>query len=200
MAALRDHGTGSSVPDWEPSLGSNKCVCTHAANDLIRKSQTTGSIVARLAPDIQTYWVTGTSAPCLSIFKPLYLGNVSWPEVGPEPTGQYDEATLWWTHERLHRRALEKYAAAVRLICPERDRMQAKFLAEERELRQRTAAADAEERANVLGAFSARCWAEAKEATFRWIDKLEALPWRRRIPWLYHWYWRGKNKAAGLKL
>ncbi len=94
MAVLRDHGAGSGMAGWAPYKGSNKSVCAHAADPIVRKSQTTGSMVARLDADVQTYWVTGTSAPCLNIFKPLYLIGAPWPDLGPAPSGTYDEASL----------------------------------------------------------------------------------------------------------
>jgi len=197
MAILRDHGPRSSSPGWSPARGSNKCVCAHAADPLFRRSQTTGSFVGRLGRDSQTYWVTGTSAPCTSLFKPLHLGDVEWPALGPEPTASYDEATLWWTHERLHRRALKNYEAFVRLVRPELDQLQKEFLAEEKTLRTNTADLDSKERANALGALSARCFSKAGDSTDGWYAKLKALRPRGHTPWLYRRYWKGQNRAAG---
>ncbi len=199
MAVLRDHGAGSGTSGWAPYKGSNKSVCAHAADPIVRKSQTTGSMVARLAADVQTYWVTGTSAPCLSVFKPLYLEAAPWPDLGPAPRGTYDEASLWWTHERLHRAALAKYAPAIQIIRPQRDELEARFLAGERALRAELQDADPETRADALGAFAARCWAEAKEATLGWRAKVEAIALRPAQPWLYGLYWRAQNRRAGLE-
>jgi len=198
MAVLRDHGAGSGASGWTPHKGSNKSICAHAADPILRKSQATGSMVARLGADVQTYWVTGTSAPCLSIFKPLYLVGAPWPDLGPEPGGTYDEASLWWTHERLHRAALRNYGAALQIIRPGRDQLEARFLAEERALRDELRGADPRTCADTLGAFAARCWAEAREAMLGWRDKVEALPLRAMQPWLYSFYWRGQNRRAGL--
>ena len=55
--------------------------------------------------------MTGTSATDLSIFKPLFFG-MGLPDMGPAPGGTYTEGALWWTHERLHRRAMADYAVA----------------------------------------------------------------------------------------
>ena len=92
MSALRDHGPAAG-PDWTPARGFKGAdVCDHAGFGPIRRSQSTGSLVSHLAPGLQTHFLTGTSAPCTSIFKPVWLG-AELPESGPAPTGTYDEAS-----------------------------------------------------------------------------------------------------------
>ena len=55
-------------------------------------------------------WMTGTSATDLSAFKPLFF-DADMPDTGPLPRGTYTEGSLWWKHERLHRRAVADYHA-----------------------------------------------------------------------------------------
>lgn len=196
MDILRDHGRGGSMPEWTPNRGSNKWVCAHAADPLVCFSETTGSLVARLAENSQTYWVTGTASPCTSLFKPLYLGQARWPDLGREPAARYDEGTLWWAHERLHRRALMNYPAFRQLVRPELDEMQKRFLAEERAMRVCTAGESAERQTETLSAFSARCFAEAQQATQQWIAKMEAFRPRGHTSPLYRLFWRWQNRAA----
>lgn len=50
---------------------SNADVCMHARGKL-RPSQTTQSMISRLGADNSRVWVTGGSAPCVSLFKPLF--------------------------------------------------------------------------------------------------------------------------------
>jgi dipeptidase len=81
---------GTSGRPWTPAAGSNGDICMHYGDDLIRGSQTTGSLVAHLRPDgSATFWLTGTSAPCLSLFKPFYLdtAGAGLPTVPPTPAG-----------------------------------------------------------------------------------------------------------------
>ena len=84
-------------------------VCMHAAPGEMREWQATGAMIADLAAQGPTVWMTGTSATDLSIFKPLFFG-MELPDMGPAPSGTYTEGALWWTHERLHRRAMADYA------------------------------------------------------------------------------------------
>ncbi len=93
---LRAHRRGNE----SPLEGSNGDVCMHASGP-IRRSQTTGSLIAWLGPQGPRLAVTGTSAPCLSLFRPLTLG-VDSQVLAPAP----DQAPLWQAWEAVHRAAL----------------------------------------------------------------------------------------------
>jgi dipeptidase len=69
MAALRDHGErAANDPSWNPGKGwLMNTLCVHAGFGPSRPSQTTGSMVAHLAPDLPTCWLTGTSAPSRAV-------------------------------------------------------------------------------------------------------------------------------------
>ncbi|MGH8441812.1 MAG: C69 family dipeptidase [Nevskiaceae bacterium] len=105
----------------DPADGSNADVCMHAAG-LIRRHQTTGSMIARLAAAGPTAVFTGTSAPCLSIFRPTaFEGEFS----VLTPADKQVEALLWRRHELLHRRALGDPSLRLRLRAT-RDEIEAK--------------------------------------------------------------------------
>ncbi|HZP13422.1 MAG TPA: C69 family dipeptidase [Nevskiaceae bacterium] len=95
---LRRHAAGNE----NPARGSNRDVCMHA-NGFIRRHQTTGSMIARLSPDGIGVAFTGTSAPCLSIFRPAAFTGVFSVLTSPE---HEQTAPLWQTHEAIHMRAL----------------------------------------------------------------------------------------------
>jgi secernin len=79
----------------------NADVCMHAGG-LTRPSQTTASMLAALRPGKPPeIYVTGTSAPCLSLFQPLSFDAC--PETHPEMSFTDD---LWKRFERVHHRAL----------------------------------------------------------------------------------------------
>ncbi len=95
---LRSHAHASD----NPMLGSNADVCLHAAG-YIRRSQTTGSMISRLADNDARHVLTGTSAPCLSLFRPVsFDADVNFSLL----TQPGERAHLWWLHEPRHRRAL----------------------------------------------------------------------------------------------
>jgi secernin len=106
-ARLRQHRRGNA----DPARGSNADVCMHAAG-YIRRHQTTGSMIARLDARGATVAFTGTSAPCLSIFRPVaFAGNWS----ALTAAAQRISAPLWRRHEWLHRWALADAALRERL-------------------------------------------------------------------------------------
>lgn len=65
-AQLRTHANSNE----SPLRGSNKDICMHATGP-IRRSQTTGSMICQLSDTGPRVLVTGTSAPCLSPFRPV---------------------------------------------------------------------------------------------------------------------------------
>jgi dipeptidase len=159
LATLRDHGEeADGDPAWTPAMTARRSICMHAATGE-RRSQTVSSMASDLTPGAVTHWVTGTSAPCLSLFKPLAVGHPL-PEIGPQPTDRCDGESLWWRHERLHRAALADFPAALALIAPERDALEAGF-------RARMAEAWRNGPPAVSAAIDA-CWREAGAAEDRW--------------------------------
>jgi secernin len=118
---LRAHRDGNE----DPAEGGNGDVCMHAAG-FIRRHQTTGSMIARLSAAGPTALFTGTSAPCLSIFRPAgFDGEFT----VLTPAGKEVEALLWRRHEFLHRRALADPDLRLRLRAT-RDPIEAKIFAE----------------------------------------------------------------------
>lgn len=181
MRALRDHGT--SDPQWTPARGlTDFTVCAHAGFGPVRATGTTGSLVSHLAPDVQTHFVTGTAAPCTSIFKPLWLGNAL-PLDEPIPAGTYNAATLFWRHEALHRATLRDYATCLALYRDERDELERAFIAGAL----RCAPAQRAE-------FSAHCFQHADQAEARWLAR---LPRRKHYPGvLYARAWKQFDAQA----
>jgi secernin len=183
QAVLRDHGAeAEGDPGWTPANTTHRSICMHAATGP-RRSQTVASMTSDLTPGAITHWVTGTAAPCLSLFKPVVVG-MALPDAGPAPSDQYDDKSLWWGHERLHRAALDDFPAALALIAGERDALESAF-------RARIDAAWTAGEAAVVAAIAA-CWREAEAAEARWrgavtgarrgpsaIGRAAALAWAR---------------------
>jgi dipeptidase len=108
FAALRDHGPGGA-PRWSPVNGALSAPCAHTGG-LVTATQSTASWVADLR-DGGRHWVTGTSAPCTSLFKPVTVEQPLDVDPVAMPTNRYDPAYRWWRHERLHRVAMRDYSA-----------------------------------------------------------------------------------------
>ena len=157
MRVLRDHGAAALVdPAWSPARITGRTICMHAGGG-DRRSQSVGSMVSELRAATAVHWVTASSAPCLSIFKPVIL-PAGLPDQGAAPTDRYDAGARWWRHERGHRAALGAYADRTAAFAPMRDALERGF----RERIDRAIAAD-------LGTIHLRsevdaCWREADSA------------------------------------
>ena len=218
MGVLRDHGPqAADDSSWNPGQGflMNK-ICVHAGLGPTRPSQSTGSMVAHLAPDLPTLWLTGTSAPCTGIFKPVYVGGAGLPDLGPEPGGTYDPDSLWWAHERLHRAVIRDYPTRLSLYRDERDALEAAFLDQAGEMYDRYRQVSAGERAEPLAAstrgdvgrisisaaelaaFTRSCFERAAQATARWTQAVSSAPVQQRPPRLFSLAWNRFDKQASM--
>ena len=162
----------------------------HAAPGETREWQATGAMIAELAADGPTVWMTGTSATDLSIFKPLFFG-MELPDMGPAPGGTYTEGALWWTHERLHRRAMADYASLKPEIRADFDALEAEFFAE--------APAVLGQGTAQKQAFVETCWARAEAATDAWITRLEKRNYFIQNP-DYRAMWDRFNREAAFPI
>jgi secernin len=189
MRILRDHGTDNQTPPhWHPNHESQRTICLHACADDCY-AQTTGSMVSQLAAENAVHWVTGTSAPCTSIFKPVLI-DVPLPPHGTRPTARFDLHSLWWRHERLHRAALgDNFGKFLNDIHEERDALEAKFYAEVKSVLE---GGDVTERAHVV----AKCWQEAFESEERWFARIEKTTTPDDTP--YWAAWSRMNLIAGM--
>lgn len=122
MAALRSHG-GSGHPAYRLANGALGAPCAHAGG-LLTSTQTTASWVADVTAG--QHWVTATSAPCTSIFKPVRVA----PTPADEPSNTYDERFGWWRHERAHR-AWVGNPTAYADVVQARDRLERRWVQEE---------------------------------------------------------------------
>lgn len=179
MAALRGHGGMAPHAGW-----TMRSPCAHADWRPTRHAgQTTASMVSRLDPARSSHWLTGTSSPCLSVFKPVPLDGDPI-HSGPQPSSGYDGRSLFWLHERLHRRVLRAYDRLEPLTATDRDALQARAL----------------EPGRLDGAAAQAVWDEHLAALPAWIDRVENAGGPATAPLLFRAYWRRQNRRDGLPL
>ena len=95
------------------------------AGGRVTSTQTTSSWVADLRGRPR-HWATATSAPCTSLFKPTASTSPS--ACRPTSRNRYDETSLWWRHERLHRLTLRDHLGLLARYRHARDRTEATWL------------------------------------------------------------------------
>jgi dipeptidase len=190
MHLLRDHGPDADEK-WIPGKGITGAeVCAHASFGPVRSSQSVGSMVSHLTKDGDTHWLTGTSAPCLSTFKPVWLDS-GLPDMGPHPTATYDEQTMWWRHENLHREVLRDYAVRQPVFRDDQNRLEASFLEKASELENKPKGKRA--------AFTEECFSQVESAEAEWLDAVTQLPIHSHRPFLDKAGWNGFDREANRK-
>ncbi|MBK7478136.1 MAG: C69 family dipeptidase [Haliscomenobacter sp.] len=154
---------------FTPTRCNTASVCMHATG-LTNPSNTTGSMVAeirRKAP--HTVWLTGTSFPCLSVWKPFFLGPGyagTWEKDLPLPGAAPDES-LWWSAENVHRKIARQYQKRKPLIGEDRSRLQGALLEEEGILIRNGGDPGACSR------FSEKAFRDCEALLFNWRNRLE---------------------------
>ncbi len=129
---LSHHHIANEV--FAPYKATTQDICMHATG-LTNPSHTVGSMVAEVRKDqAPTIWLTGTSNPCLSIFKPFFFQTLTISEeTFVQPTAQPDKS-LWWKAERLHRLIAQNYQGNRTIINTERVKFQETLLEKEKEI------------------------------------------------------------------
>ncbi|ASJ07803.1 peptidase U34 [Thermococcus siculi] len=179
MSLLRSH----SFEPYSPEKGSMRDICMHYGG-LTRPSQTASSQVSELGKGI--HWFTGTSNPCLSIFKPItFAGGL--PDLGKEPTDKYDPDAYWWRFEAFHRKFLTNYRSHIDDFSRERDALQADIIQKAREI---------EKTPEDLKALTE--WTFREEKLF--LERWEKLVKPGKLPFLFGKNWRKVNEDAGLRM
>ena len=128
MKFLRTHEKKFDGRSFQPVKASMGGVCMHASVKAV--SQTTGSYIAHLFDDFQVHWLTGTSAPCISIFKPFFFKSKKALSELKIPDIKNDDVSLWWIHEKLHRLTLLDYPTRSKIIIRRNFELEADLLYE----------------------------------------------------------------------
>ena len=134
--------------------------------------------MAVLRPDGASHWVTATSAPCTALFKPVRVGQPL--DLGQTPTDVADPGSLWWRHERLHRRVMRNPDALLPRYADERDEVERHWLA---------APPDPEQ-----------AFADGDRLLAEWTAEVASIDAPDARPPLVRRYWARRNRLAHLSL
>jgi len=188
MSILRSHRRDDET-GWSPARGvTGSDVCMHAGWGPARGSQTTGSMVSILSQDYPpVHFLTGTAAPCTSLFKPVWL-DAGVPNIGPRPNGTYDETTLFWRHERLHREILRDYVTRIKVLPEKQNIFEQEMIAQVN-----AAQTLPVELRNALSVSAFRA-AEGIEA--QWLDQVQKERIQYRRSFLYKSAWNQLDREA----
>ncbi|MFL6214296.1 MAG: C69 family dipeptidase [Blastocatellia bacterium] len=179
FAALSDHAGLQPASGWRMMMP-----CAHSSWWPTRQAgQTTGSMVSRLRVRDSLHFLTGTSSPCLSVYKPVRLGGNQLLDSGPLPGEGGDGDSLFWRHEQLHRATLKEYARLKALFDEERKSMQSRFV---------TATE------STTGDAMQRCWDEHRQIIPLWTQRVREQTGRASRSSRFLSYWEKQNRLDHL--
>ncbi len=167
--ALRTHAS----PDVGVSKASTGSVCMHAGN--LFGDQTTGSYAAEIG---KRYFVTGSSFPCMSIFKPLSV------RAGAIGESEKDALYFWLKRELLNRKLMGN---------PE---IRAEYLEKTRALEKKyvdraLAAADD----SAVDKVSLEAFAAEEELVRKYLRRLREQPFRFEGNAYFRYFWKKKTSS-----
>jgi secernin len=191
MSLLRNHNDHAKQ-DWSPQKGiTGADVCMHSGWGPIRGSQTTGSMVSQLDRSDTVHWLTGTAAPCTSLFKPIWT-DCEIPDSGSRPNGTYDQNTLYWNHEIIHRKILQDYAKRIQLIKDSQQQFEQEMLDE---IGKNLASS-----LNKRKELSKKYFIKAGDLESIWHQTINTEKTKQSNRLLYRSAWKKFNEEAGLKI
>jgi dipeptidase len=157
------------------------------ASGLFCPHQTTGSMVAHLRKNADlTVWLAASSAPCLSLFKPIYFGNSVLNEEEFKCPGAQTDDSYWWQFENFHRQALSSYPTIIEKVRADQNRLESAWLEKDNEL---TGSAP-----QAKGKFSRNCLDESLLTLQAWQSSLEGQSRNGLVRnFLYKRFWAKQN-------
>lgn len=183
FSILRNHGTAEYSPDSHFLMNQ---VCAHSANKLSRDaSQSTASLVASLKKDEQTFWATGTAAPCTSVFKPIRFNDNVLPDIGVRPEGKFTPNSLWWEHEKLHRSVLIDFQKRHQILNNRRHELEKEFYSNSINLE-----------SDKFYDLTKSAFEKSKQFEDDMLNELTNLPIAKKPKSNYRRYWKAQNMKA----
>lgn len=122
---LRLHKNGSPYPKYHWFHGGMHAPCMHAGG-LLLNYQTTASWVSELTPNKCSHWVTATSSPCISLFKPVDVLNPLNSKLCNN-AGELKDS-FWWAHEKFQRLVMKNPEQTFPVFIEERNRTENDWL------------------------------------------------------------------------
>lgn len=176
--------------EWRPDRSLTEwTVCVHKGFGPIRASQTTGSMVSRLSHDGDLHFLTGTSAPCISFFKPVWLDLKLPVSSEPNPGNRFDENSIWWRHERIHRKILENFVTNHANYQMERSETEEKIINKSLEAIGKSS--------QLRQSIEDEGFSISEKLDGKFLDQIKSSTGQINQGLLHRLEWRGHNQKAG---
>ncbi len=181
LGILRTHHPKHKHPFNQSSL---KSVCMHGG--FVVGDHTTGSYVASLSEKLDTYWITGSSTPCISIFKPYWMID---DQIVFGPHQEKEALDFWLQRERLHRLILENKVPKLDDYLQEASQL-------EHEMLQRVERLDSPS-PETLGEIMKEAWQQEQSLVESWVKKNQHNSGAIKGNLIFKRYWSKQTAKLG---
>ena len=187
MEILRSHEAkyGQHRPFDRPALGS---VCMHGGG--LVGDHTTGSYVASLSDELDTYWLTGSSTPCISIFKPYWMTNNDTIFTVEQEQEALD---FWLLREELHRLVLQNKVFKLGAYLQKANEL------EQQALTQVSALELSDVDSNQLNKIMTQFWAEEQKLVHTTVARNRINAGQFKGSLRFRRYWQKQTEKLGFK-
>ncbi|NLB17633.1 MAG: peptidase U34 [Syntrophomonadaceae bacterium] len=187
---LRSHH--SSIEGRQFACASLKSVCMHGGGPI--GDHTTGSYIVSMA-EPQIYWVTGSSTPCLSVYKPISMNTAEGIIFAEEDI--HAAVEFWNKRELIHRMVLAKQVPDLKSYLMERDRLEESWQQMIQEVMEEDGGGPDQE--SRLKGIEELAWREEESLVTRIInDNKDNLPRWGGNPF-FRRYWRKQTSGGNVR-
>jgi len=200
MDVLRNHNiTPEEEANWSPAKAKADSPCHHATGIII-PDQSTGSLVSHILKDLQVHWVTGSSAPCISTFKPIFLPKPGLKKRLILSAALYDPDSFWWLNEKFQRLVSKDYQQRLNLFKDERDKLEMDFLKKTDDIIKTVSGKPDSEDLKKITKVSNDAFDKSIKKITEWTEKIEKLPIKAKPSFRYRVFWNRQNKQVMLEM
>lgn len=151
-------------------------------------------MIIEIGNNTNTVWLTGTSNPCLSVYKPFFFGHKTLEAENFEEPGKTADNSLWWRAEKFHRKVMGNYQERRQQFQNDRMALQKEIINELEELLDKNSPSQALEK------FSEKTLQTHSQKISEWENLTSATLTGKTFHFLYNYYWNKLNKKADIKI
>ena len=199
MSVLRNH----NIPPEEENTfsvanlkASSPC---HHATGMTVPDQSAGSLVSHIKKDIQVHWVTGSTAPCISSFKPIFLPQPGLKKNLKLSDALFDADAYWWMNEKFQRLVSLDYQKRLKMFKQERDEFEDKISKQVNEVLKQVTGKPTETDLKKMNKLTTDAFTLSIKNVKKWTSQIEQLPIESKTNFLYRSYWNKQNKQVKLE-
>jgi len=197
---LRNHNiTKEEESKWTPSKATATSPCHHAKSITV-PDQTVGSLVSHIKKNIQVHWVTGSSAPCISTYKPIFFPRPGLTKKLTLAGAQFNAESFWWMNEKFHRLVILDYQKRLQEYKTERDKQEEILTEKVQNLLLKISDNPNEQEIEEMGKITRDAFSRNIQIVQKWTKIFQESTIEEKTNLWYRMFWAKQNKLANVKI